>query len=248
MLEKSSPLSTTPSPVDLQQALEKVRASKEFSALRQDDPMESLKNIPAVRQLLDQLSSTMDQLMNTLREWISHLKLPVSGEHSSVLSQVYLYAMIGLIIFMAVSLLYILLSILRKVYMGYEKRPAQPRTAPDGTVLLNSQSHLSQAHILAGNGEFEKAIHQLYLAMLCHLDETKQVPYETTRTNLEYLAELRSKQAQANADAFKVLAQSFEAIHYGSEPRGEKDYETCRTTYHVLQREPSSAGGPPPRV
>lgn len=221
----------SPKPVDIGPAVESVRKSGEFEPPQPESPLASLKNIPEVRAFFDWLQDAIDALMNQLQSWFSQLDIPIVHEESAFLSNVYTYTVMGLLIFISIVLLYITLSLIRRLFVRSPAPPQAPRTTADGTELLNSQRHLQQAQALAQTHAYNQAIHQLYLAMLCHLDETHIVPFETTRTNLEYLAVLKHQPAPQRAESFGIIARAFESVHYGRQTKGESDYRACQSAY-----------------
>jgi hypothetical protein len=238
----------SPKPVDIGPAVESVRQSGAFEPPQPESPIASLKNIPEIRAFFDWLQDAIDALMNHLLGWFSPLNIPIAEESTGLLSDVYTYTVIGLLIFIATVLLYLTLSLIRKLLIRPPSSPKAPRKTADGTELLNSQRHLQQAQVLAKTHAYNQAIHQLYLAMLCHLDETHVVPFETTRTNLEYLAVLKHQPAPQRAESFGLIARAFESVHYGRQTKGESDYRACQSAYGTSAHTPAPPDGGAPHV
>jgi hypothetical protein len=86
-----------------------------------------------------------------------------------------------------------------------------------------------RAEALARDGDFLAAVRHLYLAVLTQLHQADLIRYERTRTNGEYLRQLRGNEATGTlAEPFGRLTQLFEQKWYGERACAAQDYETCR--------------------
>jgi hypothetical protein len=86
-----------------------------------------------------------------------------------------------------------------------------------------------RAERLAVEGNFLEAVRHLYLAVLGLLHEASLIRCERTRTNGEYLRQLRAADAaEAVAEPFGRLTRLFEQKWYGERACREQDYDTCR--------------------
>jgi hypothetical protein len=83
-----------------------------------------------------------------------------------------------------------------------------------------------QAEALAGEGRFPEAVRLLYLAVLFELDRRQLLRYERTRTNGEYVRQVRlSERAPPGLhEPFERLTGHFEQAWYGSQPVAAEDY------------------------
>jgi hypothetical protein len=86
-----------------------------------------------------------------------------------------------------------------------------------------------QAEQLARAGRHREAVRALYLAVLSHLHARRLLRYEPTRTNGEYVRQVRLAAAAppALAEPFEQLTRCFEAVWYGGGPAAADDFEAC---------------------
>jgi hypothetical protein len=85
---------------------------------------------------------------------------------------------------------------------------------------------LRDADAAAASGDFEQALRHLYLALIRNLDRHDLVRYDRSRTNYEYLREVRGQQDVAKPLA--ALTAQAEAVWYGEEPVELSYYQQCR--------------------
>jgi hypothetical protein len=102
---------------------------------------------------------------------------------------------------------------------------AEPGLEPDE----RSPAELWQrAEALARRGEFRQAVRALYLAVLTHLHRADLIRYDPTRTNGEYLRQLRAADgAGAVVEPFGRLTLLFEQKWYGERTCAADDYDSC---------------------
>jgi len=86
-----------------------------------------------------------------------------------------------------------------------------------------------RAAVLAENGEFRDAVRYLYLSLLLFLDNRQLISFRLSKTNREYLSELRK--SSRDMERFAGLVQIFERKWYGMEDCTESDYLEFRATY-----------------
>jgi hypothetical protein len=86
-----------------------------------------------------------------------------------------------------------------------------------------------QAEDLARAGKHREAVRALYLAVLSLLHGQRLLRYETTRTNGEYVRQVRlAAQAPAGlAEPFALLTRQFEVLWYGGTTALADDYQSC---------------------
>jgi hypothetical protein len=86
-----------------------------------------------------------------------------------------------------------------------------------------------RAEALARQGDFLGGVRLLYLAVLTQLHRADLIRYEKTRTNGEYLRQLRAADgAAAVVDPFGRLTRLFEQKWYGERACAADDYDACR--------------------
>jgi hypothetical protein len=104
----------------------------------------------------------------------------------------------------------------------------------DDTRLITEESPANlwrQADALAAKERYREALRQVYLALLASLHSRHFIRFEPTRTNGEYVRQLRlSEQAPPELhQPFQRLTQLFETAWYGERPCEESDYRAART-------------------
>jgi hypothetical protein len=104
--------------------------------------------------------------------------------------------------------------------------PQEPALEPDE----QSPADLwRRAEALARRGEHLAAVRHLYLAVLTHLHRADLIRYDRTRTNGEYLRQLRAADGAAVVvEPFRRLTRLFEQKWYGERACAADDYEACR--------------------
>jgi hypothetical protein len=95
-----------------------------------------------------------------------------------------------------------------------------------------------QADTLAADGRYREAVRVLYLAVLALLHRQRLIRFEPTRTNGEYVRQVRlSEQAPPELHGpFQELTNLFETVWYGERPCESGDYRACRTLADATQQ------------
>jgi hypothetical protein len=91
-----------------------------------------------------------------------------------------------------------------------------------------------QAEDLAQQGCCLEAVRSLYLAVLVFLHRANLIRYEPTRTNGEYLDQLRSEGPLQ--DSFRGLTGIFEQKWYGERACNSEDFASCRQLAETIRR------------
>ncbi len=88
-----------------------------------------------------------------------------------------------------------------------------------------------EAEALAGKGQYREAVRLLYLAVLFVLDRKRLLRYEPTRTNGEYVRQVRlAEEAPAELHApFERLTALFERKWYGDRTCEPDEHDACKT-------------------
>jgi hypothetical protein len=133
-----------------------------------------------------------------------------------------------------------------------KRERAEPATSAAGLtqdkdtqqVLEESPAALwRHADALASSGSFREAVRALYLAVLAHLHRQQLIRFEPTRTNGEYVRQVRfSEQAPPELhESFQRLTNLFETAWYGERPCESGDYRSCRDLGEEVQRSTNHA-------
>lgn len=99
----------------------------------------------------------------------------------------------------------------------------------DETTLREEAARYAEA------GEFREAIRRLYLSLLLFMDKQKWISFRLSKTNREYLREV--KNAGAAALEFAGTISLYERKWYGMEQCDQKDYQEFRSLYSAFMRE-----------
>jgi hypothetical protein len=89
---------------------------------------------------------------------------------------------------------------------------------------------LQQADTLAAQGNFKEAVRMLYLSVLSHLHRLHFLRYERTRTNGEYVREVRlvPTAPEELVAAFARLTAYFDQAWYGEYPNLGQEFQRCK--------------------
>ncbi len=89
---------------------------------------------------------------------------------------------------------------------------------------------LHQADTLAAQGNFKEAVRMLYLSVLSHLHRLHYLRYELTRTNGEYVREVRLAPTAPKelVAAFARLTAYFDQAWYGEYPNLGQEFQRCK--------------------
>lgn len=94
-----------------------------------------------------------------------------------------------------------------------------------------------QAARLAEAGDYKGAFKSAYLASIAYLDEIRALRFERSRTNWEYLRELKSGgHEKPHAELFPLTVE-FDRKIYGRESCGKDDYLNATAVYERLSSE-----------
>ncbi|MBP2642550.1 MAG: hypothetical protein H6Q67_437 [Firmicutes bacterium] len=97
---------------------------------------------------------------------------------------------------------------------------------------------LIRAEKEASQGEYRRALRDLYLAVLMELDHRGLIRYQAAKTNSEYLREI-SKKAANLKEPFRSMVNLFEYKWYGLEKCSSEDFQKGRELYTALLKDGS---------
>ncbi len=126
--------------------------------------------------------------------------------------------MVGVVAVIAVVLVLLFLKFRRPPAPAEElalaTMPLDGAAASDPMSALSRpvETWASQADALAARGEFRDAIRHLYLALLARFHAEGRISYEPTRSNWEYLRDLKNSN---EARPFRELTRRFDFAWYG---------------------------------
>lgn len=228
---QGSPLNA---PVDLHPALNEVRRMPEFQP-KSPGWLDELLKQPWARQLSERASHFMDQVLEGINRFLSHIRPPGVSNLPENIRDLFSGFIAFLFVLMLLYAFYLLLGSLLQLR---ESRRTEVLPAPrkvGESLLVSSGHHAGNAAKLAKDGRYEAALRELYLSLLCLLDESRLVPFERARSNREYLEHLQHQDRGIGQD-FQKLARQFEASRYGRQPMTAERYAACQAAYEQLKR------------
>ncbi|MCX6027667.1 MAG: DUF4129 domain-containing protein, partial [Chloroflexi bacterium] len=102
---------------------------------------------------------------------------------------------------------------------------------PSATPLMKQAAKLAEA------GDYRGAFRAAYLASIAYLDEIRALRFERSRTNWEYMRELRQGGHERPHAALQPLTLDFDRKIYGRETVAKEDYLKATAAYERLSGE-----------
>ena len=134
--------------------------------------------------------------------------------------------------------LVLLWFVAKKLIANYGGRaPASEESGSVNYDMPSAKPLMKQAAKLAEQGDYRGAFRAAYLACIAYLDEIRALRFERSRTNWEYLRELRQGGHEKPYGELHPLTQSFDRKIYGREICGKDDYESAAAAYQRLSSE-----------
>jgi hypothetical protein len=102
---------------------------------------------------------------------------------------------------------------------------ARARAEADEEETMTASEAVERAHLDARSGDYRAAARHLYLSSLLWLEERGMLRYDRSRTNREYLRQIRGKPVH---DDLLPVVETFESVWYGNHPlddHGFREYE-----------------------
>lgn len=96
---------------------------------------------------------------------------------------------------------------------------------------------VKEAAKLAEAGDYRGAFRATYLACIAHLDSIRALRFERSRTNWEYLHELKRGGHEKSCSELHPLTVDFDRKIYGQEPCSRQDYLNAAAVYQRLSSE-----------
>lgn len=216
-------------PVDLRGAIEEVRRMREFQP-PQETWWDHLMKHPWIREWggkMDRLlDGAMEQLGRFLHDIFARIQHPLAAQLPEGMRDTVSMFLTFLVTITGLYIFYLLLGWFLRRMQSERLSGGTDERVVDQSRLIDSRYHQQQAQRLAESGRYGDAVRELYLSVLCILDETAVVPFEQTRTNREYLAALSG--STALQDGFRSLAGLFEGFRYGRQFIRAEQFQHCQ--------------------
>jgi hypothetical protein len=180
----------------------------------------------AYEEFSDTRGSSLRSLIQRFFDEMFHPIEPLSPEAPRGLTALPLP---GPVVFLGAGVLF---AIAIAVFLLARREPSLPPSAAPASAApfedpraRAPRDWLAQATELAALGRHREALRAVYLATLVALDRHRALTFDPTRTNWQYLGQLRDAAVRAD---FRELTRVFDRIWYGHEPADLRDVELCR--------------------
>lgn len=176
---------------------------------------------------MEKLLKPFDKLIERFIEWLNGLFGVENKEANRVISFTLACVVIA-------AFLILVALVIRKL--------AGRKQAPDNDDQLDiadydlpsSRPLIKEAVRLAELGDYRSAYRCAYLASISYLDEAKALRFERSRTNWEYLRELRQGGFEKRYNQLQPLTLEFDRKFYGRENCTRDDYINAVRTYEQI--------------
>jgi Domain of unknown function (DUF4129) len=183
--------------------------------------------------------NALSRLIRDFISWLQNLfpkRAPVEPGRVDFISLIAQILVIGLALAVLLYVVKILLTRFRRTRKTKKPRKKEARIVlgerlePEAT----ATDLLSQAEILARNGELRAAIRKAYIALLVELGDRKMISLAQHKTNRDYLNSVKS--IPPLHATMRGLTDSFERHWYGFEQTTPDDWQNFRAGYLAALR------------
>ena len=205
----SAPSSQRANPQQVRRELRQILAAREYNRSTRQS---------AVEKFFIRTGKAIMRGVKTLVAWVAdHLKISVRSKAGPA-------AVIGAWA-VVIGFLVLLVFIIRKLVggrIGGKSHSQSPAAA--GYQIPTAKAMTVQAAKLAEAGDYRGAFKAAYLASIAYLDEIRALRFERSRTNWEYLRELKTGGHERPHSELYPLTQDFDRKIYGRESCSKEDY------------------------
>lgn len=178
--------------------------------------------------ILEQISKTVVRFM----KWIFN-SLTFSGLQKTGKIVSFVFACIVITVF--ILLLILIIRKLRNLDLSnlktYEEHEIENYELP------SSKPMISEAAKLAEGGDYRGAFRCAYLASISYLDEIEVLRFERSRTNWEYLRDLRKGGKEVSYKELKPVTLDFDRVFYGNSDCSKQEYLKAVEAYNRIRSE-----------
>jgi hypothetical protein len=144
--------------------------------------------------------------------------------------------LVGVIVAMAYVIAYALRQAAKRREGDARKRRPGIISEPEESAAASPDDWLTAARRHAASGDFHRAYRAVFIALLLRLDRLGAIQFERSRTNGEYLRQLRARQPLYQL--MSTLARDFDARWYGRAPVAEDDYQRVLRAFESVPTAP----------
>ena len=188
-----------------------------------------------IRQIGNGIKAVLNWLGDALGTFLKWLRksLTFSGADTAGKIASFVFACIVIITFIALVTL-----ITRKLLQaGFKRVKIEDQLDGFAYELPSAKPMISEAARLAETGDYRAAFRCAYLACISYLDEIEALRFERSRTNWEYLRELKDGGKDAPYDELKPLTLDFDRMFYGNSKCDQQDYLRALDAYNRITGE-----------
>lgn len=226
-------LPPTGSPVDVHPAAEQVRQMAEF-APPQPGLMDRLMELPWMEEWANRAKTGLQSLIEKFRDLFGQVDTGSGENLPPYLLDVVSMAAGLLLLLLGVFAFYLMLGYLRRLLAERQPKSGGIGKVFEDVLLVDAAHHRARAGDFARDGRIDLATRELYLALLCLLEERQVLSFEPTRSNAEYRTALERRSDVLQA--FSGIAGVFEQSRYGGHPVTEVQYKLCEASYQEAER------------
>lgn len=186
----------------------------------------------------------INRLGRQLREWVE-LQLPDfnPGDRDVptldwlqlpewLLKALFWLIVAGLVVWVVIQVLHLLQPYLPDLLQPSRQRD-HSETSPKAPV-INVSGWLRRAQECQQRGDYAGACRALYMAMIQHLDQAKQLPDQASRTNGEYRL---ATQTFEHPQAYCLLINTHERIIFSDAIISSEQFQRCQQAYREISAE-----------
>lgn len=165
------------------------------------------------------------QLLRRLYQWW-HEQVTPRISHLYEYSPVAYWLLVAVLMAACVLLIYHIYISLRSAFGPGGRGRAGQRGTVEPVVEGSPEALLAEADEAAAQRHYRRALRCLYLAVIRHLERRRLLRYDPSRSNGEYLRDLRPHpRLQA---LLRSVTDLVDAVWYGGQRAGAEEYERCR--------------------
>lgn len=200
---------------------------REILSAREYDPIKT----NAVDRFLASVGKAISDGFSKLGKWLLSLLQFEGSSFGEILATVGAWLVVA-------AFLLLLGMVAKKLIDNHVRRPKSDLTDDAADYNMPSAKPLiRQAAALAEKGDYRAAFRAAYVACIACLDEMRALRFERSRTNWEYLRELKQGGHEAPYGELHPLTLDFDRKIYGREDCREEDYQNAAAAYSRLSSE-----------
>lgn len=231
--------------IDIHHGIEQVQNMAGFQQ-NKPDFWDEVLNSSAAKSFLKVLSEQGDAWLDSLKKLLLSLRVPLAEFLPVQMQHVFSMMLMGLMLALVLFLSYLLLGFFTRG-RGRGRPSDNHQRLTDGSHpsrLQARQAYEGQASWYSKQRDYQHAIHQLYLASLCLLNERQWLTVEEAQTNQDIVekATLAARTFSSKEDAHSLrpiehlvsIVTVFESSYFGSREVEAHSFEQCWLQYHQL--------------